>query len=183
MVCGKPTPSRLYPHLCQLRTNRWAPVSKYCTYQSHAGVMGPVSWCSCVTTWPKPLSPTPRLSWGREMRWPKTTAGPVRLRPPRLLLGVGVCFILVGTSKRFPTQTMGDVWSETIRELSVQSMWHVDWVFPCRVYIDSNHRDSQMWVPLVCGSHHVDNLMNSISLLVADVVLLNMLNCLQLLFD
>jgi hypothetical protein len=28
--------------------------------------MGPVSRCSYVTTWPKPLSPTPRLSWGRK---------------------------------------------------------------------------------------------------------------------
>jgi hypothetical protein len=27
--------------------------------------------------------------------------------------------------------------------------------FPCSVYIDSNRRDSQIWVPLVCGSHHV----------------------------
>jgi hypothetical protein len=54
------------PRLCRLRTDRLAPVSKHWTYQSHAGVMGPVSWCSCVTTWPKPLSPTPRLSWGRK---------------------------------------------------------------------------------------------------------------------
>jgi hypothetical protein len=40
-----------------------------------------------------------------------------------------------------PTWTMGDVWSGTIRELSVESMQHVDRVFPCRVYIDLNHRD------------------------------------------
>jgi hypothetical protein len=45
-------------------------------------------------------------------------------------------------------------------------------VFPGRVYIDSNHRDYRIWVSLVCGSHHIDNLMNLISLLVADVVLL-----------
>jgi hypothetical protein len=53
------------PHLCRLRTEGLVLVSKYRTYRSHAGDMGPVSWCSCVTTWPKPLSPTPRLSWGR----------------------------------------------------------------------------------------------------------------------
>jgi hypothetical protein len=29
--------------------------------------------------------------------------------------------------------------------------------FPCRVYIDSNHRDSQIWVPLVHDSLHVVN--------------------------
>jgi hypothetical protein len=52
------------PRLCRLRTERLVPVSKYRTYQSHAGDIGPVSWCSCVITWLKPLSPTIRLSWG-----------------------------------------------------------------------------------------------------------------------
>jgi hypothetical protein len=53
-------------HLCWLKTDGLAPVNKYWTYQSHAGVMSLVSWCSCVTTWPKLVSPTPRLSWGRK---------------------------------------------------------------------------------------------------------------------
>jgi hypothetical protein len=145
--------------------------------------MGPVSWCNCVTTWPKPLSPTPRLSWGRRMTWPEIMAGPVCLRSPRLLPGVGAYFILVGTSERLPTQSTRDVWSRTIRESSVESVWCVDRVFLCRVYIDLNRRDSQIWVPLVCGNYHVDNLMNSVSLLTTDVVLLNILNCLQLLYD
>jgi hypothetical protein len=57
------------------------------------------------------------------------------------------------------------VWSRAIRGLSVESMWHVGRVFPCRVYIDSNHHDSQIWVLLVCGSHHIDNLMNLIWLM------------------
>jgi hypothetical protein len=51
------------PRLCRLRTEGLIPVSKYWMYQSHAGDMSPVSWCSYVTTWPKPLFPTPRLSW------------------------------------------------------------------------------------------------------------------------
>jgi hypothetical protein len=34
------------------------------------------------------------------MRPPKTTAGPVYLWLPRLLLGVGACFDLVGVSER-----------------------------------------------------------------------------------
>jgi hypothetical protein len=72
------------------------------------------------------------------------TAGPVCLQSPRLLPGVGVCFILVGTSERLPMRTTGDVWSRTIRESSIESMWYVDWVFPYRVYIDSNHRDSRI---------------------------------------
>jgi hypothetical protein len=72
------------------------------------------------------------------------TAGPVCLRSPRLLSSVGTCFILVGTSEKLFMWTTRDVWSRTIRELSVESVWHVDRVFPCRVYINSNHRDS--WI-------------------------------------
>jgi hypothetical protein len=72
------------------------------------------------------------------------TVGSVYLWSPRLLSSVGACFILVGTCERLPTWTTGDVWSETIRESSVESMWRVDRVFPCRVYIDSNGRDSQI---------------------------------------
>jgi hypothetical protein len=41
---------------------------------------------------------------------------------PKLLLGVGACFILVGTSERLPTRTTGDVWSGTIRVSSVESV-------------------------------------------------------------
>jgi hypothetical protein len=78
------------------------------------------------------------------MRSPETTTRPVCLQSPRLLLGVGAYFILVGTSERLPTWTTGDVWSEIIRELSVESVWRVDQVFPCRVYIDLNHRDSRI---------------------------------------
>jgi hypothetical protein len=39
---------------------------------------------------------------------------------------------------------MRDVGLETIHESSVESVWRVDRVFPCRVYIDSNRRDS--WI-------------------------------------
>jgi hypothetical protein len=169
--------------LCQLRTDELGLVSKYWMYRSHDGDMSSVSWCSCDTTWPKHLSLTLRLSWGRGMRWPKTTDGPVYLQSPRLLPGVGACFILMGTSEMSPMRTMGDVWSGTICESSMENMWHVDRIFPCRVYIDSNHRDARIWVPLVYASHHVDNLTNSMSLLVTDVILLNILNCLQLWYD
>jgi hypothetical protein len=78
------------------------------------------------------------------MRWSKMMAGPICLRSPRFLSSVGACFILVGTSKRLPTQTMRDVWSGTIQESSMESMWRVGRVFPCRVYIDSNRRDSRI---------------------------------------
>jgi hypothetical protein len=36
------------------------------------------------------------------------------------------------------------VWSWTIHGLSVKSVWHVDRIFPCGVYIDSNRRDSRI---------------------------------------
>jgi hypothetical protein len=36
------------------------------------------------------------------------------------------------------------IWSWTERGLSVGSVWYVSRVFPCRVYIDSNRRDSQI---------------------------------------
>jgi hypothetical protein len=78
------------------------------------------------------------------MRCPNATTGSVCLQLPRLLMGVGSYFSLVRTGERLPTWTMRDVWSGTIRESSMESMWRVDRVFPCRVYIDSNHRDSQI---------------------------------------
>jgi hypothetical protein len=53
------------PRLCRLRTVQLAPMNKYWTYRWHAGDIGPVSWCSCVTIGPKPLSLTPGLSHGR----------------------------------------------------------------------------------------------------------------------
>jgi hypothetical protein len=64
------------------------------------------------------------------MRWPKTTAGLVYLLSPRLLPGVGACFILMGTSERFPTWITGDVWSGTIRKSRMESVWRVDLSFP-----------------------------------------------------
>jgi hypothetical protein len=36
------------------------------------------------------------------------------------------------------------VWSWTIHRLSMESVWYVGWVFPCKVYIDSNRRNSRI---------------------------------------
>jgi hypothetical protein len=36
------------------------------------------------------------------------------------------------------------VWSRATHGPSVESMWHIGRVFSCRVYIDSNHHDSQI---------------------------------------
>jgi hypothetical protein len=83
---------------------------------------------------------------------------PVCLQSPRLLPVVGACFILVGTSERLAARTTGDVWSGTIRESSVESVWLVGRVFSCMVYIDSNRGHSRICVSLVCGSQQIDNL-------------------------
>jgi hypothetical protein len=114
------------------------------------------------------------------MRWPKATAGLVCLRLPRLLLDVGVYFSLVRISKMLPTWTTWDIWSGTIRESGVESVWRVDQVFPCRVYIDLNCRNFRIWVSLVWGNHHIDNFMSLISLIVTDVVLINTLNSFEM---
>jgi hypothetical protein len=72
------------------------------------------------------------------------TTGPVCLRSPRLLSGLGAYFVLVGTSERLPMQTTRDVGSGALCKSSVKSVWRVDQIFPYRVYIDSNHRDSRI---------------------------------------
>jgi hypothetical protein len=72
------------------------------------------------------------------------TAGAVCLRSPRLSSSVGACFSLMGTRERLHTWTTGDVRFRTIHESSMESVLRVDQVFPCRVYIDSNRRDSRI---------------------------------------
>jgi hypothetical protein len=71
-------------------------------------------------------------------------AGPVYFWLARLLSGVGAYFDLVETSERLPVWTTQDVWSGTLHRLSMKSVWCVDQVFPYRVYIDLNRRDSQI---------------------------------------
>jgi hypothetical protein len=72
------------------------------------------------------------------------TAGPVCLWSLRFLPGVGAFFVLVGTSERLPTQITRDIWFVTIHKSSMESVWCVDRVSPCRVYINLNHRDSRI---------------------------------------
>jgi hypothetical protein len=48
----------------------------------------------------------------------------------------------------------------------VGCVWCIGRVFSYRVYFDSNRRDSQIRVLLVCGSRHIDNLMNLMSLII-----------------
>jgi hypothetical protein len=137
------------PRLCRLRTVRLAPASKYWTYRSHAGDMGPVS---LVVGCQQELGFSPLLfgCCGREAGYGPADRMIVVLWivSGALLLGcsgsVQICWWLY--ERLLYVDHMGYVWSWTIRGLSVESLWHVGRVFSYRVYIDSNHRDSQIWV-------------------------------------
>jgi hypothetical protein len=59
------------------------------------------------------------------------------------------------------------VWDHTQTERGICVACWSD--FPCKVYINSNHRDSRIWVPLICGSHHIDNFTNLMSLSVGNM--------------
>jgi hypothetical protein len=79
------------------------------------------------------------------MRSPKTTAGPVCLWLTRLLPGVGACFDFVGDSEML--SCMGTAHRKRtpgVRGLEWEAYVACWSVFPCRVYIDSNRRDSQI---------------------------------------
>jgi hypothetical protein len=155
------------PCLCRLRTNGLAPVSKYWAYRSHAGDMGPVN---LVAYHRQKLGLSMLLHWLTwERNWVRTHGSVSRravdcVRSP-FLRSSGISPNLSVTHKRLLcVDHVRYVWSMVIRGLSVGIVWCVGWVFPCRVYINLNHRDSRIWVSLVCGSHHIDNLMNLMSL-------------------
>jgi hypothetical protein len=135
--------------MCRLRTVRLAPVSKYWTYRSHAGDMGPVS---LVVGCQQELDFSPMLfgCCGREAGYgpmnqmtvvPWIVSGVLLLRCSGC---VQICWWLY--ERLLYVDRVRYVWSWTICGLSVESVWRVGRVFPCRVYHDSNHRDSRIWV-------------------------------------
>jgi hypothetical protein len=151
--------------LCRLRTDELVPMSKYWMYWPHTGDMGPPSlvayrWWLCGFL---------HCFYGCE--WKGNRVGTNRLinRPDEDVVGSLVSreqwlcpTLLVAHNRLLYTDYVRYIWSRAIHRLSMESVWCVDQVFPYRVYIDSNLRDSRIWVPLVYGSHHVDNLMNLI---------------------
>jgi hypothetical protein len=132
--------------LCRLRTVRLAPASKYWTYRSHVDDMCPVS---LVVGCQHELDFFPLLfgGCGREAGYGPMDRMAVVLRivSGALLLrcsgSVQICWRLY---KRLLYADR--VRYMTICGLSVESMWCVGRVFPCRVYIDLNHHDSRIWV-------------------------------------
>jgi hypothetical protein len=137
------------PHLCRLRTEGLVPVSKYWTYRSHVGDMGPVS---LVAGRPQVLGLSLLLQW---LSWERNWGG---FRGPlsqakrwsqehlfsRAVLSVQPCrWLIKGCHVRGPL-------TGSVRRAYMN--WHgkctcrVGRVFPCKVYIDSNRHNSQIWV-------------------------------------
>jgi hypothetical protein len=138
------------PRLCRLRTIRLAPVSKYWTYRSHACDMGPVN---LVVGHRQELGLRPLLHWlAQERSWVQTRGSVSR----RAVDCVGSLFFsgAVRSVQIYRCLTKGCHvqgspagsvhW--TYVDWRGKRTCHVGWVFPYRVYVDSNHRDSRIWV-------------------------------------
>jgi hypothetical protein len=137
------------PRLCWLRTVRLTPMSKYWTYRSHAGDMGPIN---LVVGHRQELGLRPLLHWlARERSWVRT-CGSVSRRAvdcvgspfSREQWDLSICRRLVKSCHvRGPP-------AGNVRRVYVDWRWkrtcRVGRVFPYRVYIVSNHRDSRIWV-------------------------------------
>jgi hypothetical protein len=156
------------PHLCRLRTDGLTPISKYWTYWSYAGVYGPSkpsSWLStdtwlclhCFNGWLRRETGYGPADWSAGVLW--IMSGALFLRSSG---HAQLCWWL--RERLLYVDHVRLIWSMVIRGLSVKNVWRVGRIFPCRVYIILNHCDSQIWVSVVCDSHHVDNLMNLMSL-------------------
>jgi hypothetical protein len=126
------------PCLGQLKTVWLTPMSKYCTYRSHADDMGPVN---LVVGHPQELGLRPLLRWlVRERSWVRTCGSVSRCAVDC----VGSPFSreqwdmskFVSASRK--VATYGDCPQE-----AYVSCWLG---FPCRVYIDSNCSDSRIGV-------------------------------------
>jgi hypothetical protein len=121
----------------------------YWTYRSHAGVVGPVSQ---VVYRQQRVALPPLLQWlDRERNWVRTH----RLDGRRALDCVSspfsreqwlcssllmIAFRVAIYGPREIRMVLDHTWTER------GSMLCVGRVFPCKVYINLNHRDSQIWV-------------------------------------
>jgi hypothetical protein len=160
--------------LCRLRTDGLTPVSKYWTYRSHAGDMGPVSLVACYQQMFDFLHYF--IGWTER----ETGYGSVDRSTDVLWIVSGALFLGSSDSVQLCRRLMKGCHVRgspvgSVRGLAWEAYMSCCRISPYRGYIDSNRHDSRIWVSLVCGSHHVDNLM---SLIVIDVMLLNTFNCL-----
>jgi hypothetical protein len=142
------------PHLCRLSTDGLVPANKYWTYRSHVGDMGAVSLlASCQ----QKLGFSTLLQWfffGREAgNKPADHSVGLRVVSGALLFrSSGFVQIYWWLHERLLyVDHVRYVWSRSIHGPSLKSVWRVSRVFPCRVYIDLNRRDSRIWVT-ACSS-------------------------------
>jgi hypothetical protein len=138
------------PWLCRLRTEGLVPVSKYWMYRSHADVYGPSKRSSLSST-DGSFTPTASMAALGEKLSTDPRIGQSTCcgmcREPFFSGAVALSIAIADFAK-----------SCHVRGLPVGSIrgaymdWrgkhtcHVDRVFPCRVYIDSNCRNSRIWV-------------------------------------
>jgi hypothetical protein len=137
------------PCLCQFRIDGLTPVSKYWTYRSHVGHMGSVSLVSCSQQ-RVALPPLLQwLSWERNWVW---THGSVSRRAVDCVRSPfsqeqWLCPLSLMTTRKVAMRWLHEihmVWDHMRTEHGMRvACWSG---FPCRVYIDSNYRDSWIWV-------------------------------------
>jgi hypothetical protein len=137
------------PRLCRLRTDGLAPASKYWTYRSHAGDMGPVS---LVVGCQQKLDFSPLLHW---LLWERSWVWTRRSVSRRAVDCVGspssrgqwICLNLLITVWKvaiYGPREIHMVLDHTRTEHAKRVAYWLD--FPCRVYNDLIHRDSRIWV-------------------------------------
>jgi hypothetical protein len=136
--------------MCRLRTKGLVPVSKYWMYWSHAGVYGP-------------SKPSSRLSTEAWLFFTASLAvvGEMLGMDPRM--GQPACCGLCREAFFSGAVDLFKSVEDCVKGCHVRGppagsihRMYVDWrgkracrvgqVFPCRVYIDSNRRDSRIWV-------------------------------------
>jgi hypothetical protein len=142
LLCGSPC-------LCRLRIEWLVPVSKFWTYRSHASDMSPVSlvaWCQQMFGFLNYF-----IGWLRR----ETGYGPIDRSAGVLWIVSGAFFLessdsiqlcqwlIKGCDVRGPPS--GSV-HRAYMDWCGKRTYRVGRVFLCRVYIDSNHRDSRIWV-------------------------------------
>jgi hypothetical protein len=137
------------PCLCRLRTDGLAPTSKYWTYRSYADVICPVNLAACHR---QKLGLSLLLHW---LAWRETGYGPADRSASVLWIMSGSLFLCssgirpnlsASYKKLICVDHMRYIWSRVIHGPSVESVWRVDQVFSCKIYIDLNRHDSQIWV-------------------------------------
>jgi hypothetical protein len=136
------------PCLCQLSTDGLAPASKYWTYWSHGSDIDPVS---LVTYHQQMLGSNALLQW---LCWERNLGGfrgPLsraeRWSREHFFLKAAHLSNPVDDSRNVAIHGPHEIHTVEGHTQTKRGMCVACWLgFPCRVYIDSIHRDSWIWV-------------------------------------